>query len=426
MNTIRAAGAFRAGASRERPGTGSGRESGRIRTWQAGTGGRAGVADLLRPEHVRELIRYAAGPCVSVFLPTHRVTPDSGQDPIRLRNLLDEAEKQLVAAGLQTSVAREVLRPGRDLLGTGPFWSYQSDGLAVFLAPGWSRIFRLPEEFGELVVVTDRFHVKPLLTLLAAGHRFYVLALSQNQVRLLEGTPHGVQEVELAGVPQNLREALKYDDLEKELGLHVAGRGGPGARVVFHGHGTGGEVGKALLERFLRQVDDGLREVLKTETAPLVLAGVDYEQAMFRQLTRYPHVLGEGLGGNPEQLRPAELHERAWTIVEPVFARARQQAAQRYEQAAGRGQGAVWAVTEVVRAALRGQVDTLFVAVGEQQWGTADPQTLQVRIHDQPQPGDEDLLDRAAVHTLLTSGSVFAVPPQQVPGPGLVAALLRY
>jgi Bacterial archaeo-eukaryotic release factor family 3 len=394
--------------------------------WQAGTGGRAGMADLLRPEHVRELIRYAVGPCVSVFLPTHRVTPDSGQDPIRLRNLLDEAEKQLVAAGLRAPVAREVLRPGRDLLGPGRFWSYQSDGLAVFLAPGWSRIFRLPEEFGELVVVADRFHVKPLLTLLAAGHRFYVLALSQNQVRLLEGTPHGVQEVELAGVPQNLREALKYDDLEKELGLHVAGRGGPGARVVFHGHGAGGEVDKALLERFLRQVDDGLRQVLKTETAPLVLAAVDYEQAMFRQLTRYPHVIEQGIRGNPEQLRPAELHERAWTIVEPVFTRARQQAAQRYQEAAGRGQGAVWAVTEVVRAALQGQVDTLFVAVGEQRWGTADPQTLQVRIHDQPQPGDEDLLDRAAVHTLLTSGSVFAVPPQQVPGPGPAAALLRY
>jgi Bacterial archaeo-eukaryotic release factor family 3 len=384
------------------------------------------MADLVRPEHVRELAGYEGGPCVSVFLPTHRMTPDSGQDPIRLRNLLDEAEKQLAAAGLRAPVAREALRPGRDLLGPGPFWSYQSDGLAVFLAPGWSRIFRLPEEFPELVVVADRFHVKPLLALLAAGHRFYVLALSQNQVRLLEGTPHDVQEAELADAPRSLDDALKYDDLEKELGLHVAGRGGPGARAVFHGHGTGGEVDKALLERFLRQVDDGLQQVLSTETAPLVLAGVDYEQAMFRQLTRYPHVMEQGIGGNPEQLRPADLHQRAWAIVEPVFAQAREQAARRYQQAAGQGQNAASDVTEVIQAALQGRVDTLFVAVGEQRWGTADPQTLQVRVHDQPQPGDEDLLDRAAVHTLLTSGTVFAVPARQVPGPGPVAALLRY
>lgn len=384
------------------------------------------MADLLNLEQLRELAGHEGGPCVSVFLPAHRVTPDSGQDSIRLRNLLDEAERQMVAGGLRVPVAREVLRPGRDLCGPGWFWSYQSDGLAVFLAPGWSRVLRLPEEFAELVVVAGRFHVKPLLPLLAGGHRFYVLALSQHEVRLLEGTPHGVQEAELADVPGSLRETLKYDDLEKELGLHIAGRGGPGAPAVFHGHGTGGEVDKVLLERFLRQVDDGLQQVLKAETAPLVLAGVGYEQAMFRQLTRYPHVLGEGIDGNPERLRPAELHARAWAIVEPVFARARQQAAQRYQDAAGRGRGAASDVAQVVRAALRGQVDTLFVAAGEQRWGTADPHTLQVAIHDRPQPGDEDLLNRAAVQALLTAGTVYAVPIQQVPGPGPAAAVLRY
>jgi hypothetical protein len=384
------------------------------------------MADLLRLEHVRELAGHEGGPCVSVFLPSHRVTPDSGQDPIRLRNLLDEAERRLLAGGLRAPVAREVLAPGRDLLGSGWFWSYQSDGLAVFLAPGWSRVFRLPREFPELVVVAGRFHLKPLLALLAAGQRFYVLALSQHQVRLLEGTPHGVQEAELAGVPGSLRETLKYDDLEKELGLHIAGRGGPAARAVFHGHGIGGEVDKALLERFLRQVDDGLQQILAAETAPLVLAGVGYEQAMFRQLTRYPHVLAEGIGGNPEQLRAADLHERAWAIVEPVFTRARQQAVQRYQQAAARGHGAASDVTQVVHAALQGRVDTLFVAAGQQRWGTADPHTGQVTIHDQPQPGDDDLLDHAAAHTLLTSGTVYAVPIQQVPGPGPAAALLRY
>ena len=268
------------------------------------------MADLLRPEHVRELISYGGGSCVSVFLPTHRVTPDSGQDPIRLRNLLDEAEKQLAAAGLRAPAVREVLRPGRDLLGPGRFWSYQSDGLAVFLAPGWSRVFRLPEEFGELVVVAGRFHVKPLPALLAAGHRFYVLALSQNQVRLLEETPHDVQEAELADAPRSLGDALKYDDLEKELGLHVAGRGGPGTRAVFHGHGAGGEVDKALLERFLRQVDDGLQQVLRTET------GLELGQLFARLGTRSPSSR-RWAGSPPSMSRRSRRPSRASSIARP-------------------------------------------------------------------------------------------------------------
>ncbi len=384
------------------------------------------MADLLQLEHVRELIGHGDGPCVSVFLPTHRVTPDSDQDRIRLRNLLDDAGERLVARGLRAPVAREVLEPGRALLALGWFWSYQSDGLAVFLAPGWSRTFRLPEAFPELAVAADRFHVKPLLSLLTAGQRFFVLALSRGEVRLFEGTGYGVQEAELADVPGSLRETLRDDDLDRELGLHIAGQGGPGAPAVFHGQGTGGEVDKVLLERFLRQVDDGLWQILKTETAPLVLAGVDYQQAMFRQLTRYPHVLGAGIGGNPGQLRPGELHERAWAIVQPVFAQARLQAAQRYRQAAGRGQGALADAADVVRAAAQGRVDTLFVPVGEQRWGAVGPGAASVVPHERFRPGDEDLLDRAAVDTLTTSGTVFAVPARQVPGPGPVAALLRY
>jgi hypothetical protein len=128
------------------------------------------MADLLRLGQVRELAGHGGGPCVSVFLPAHRMTPDSGQDPIRLRNLLDEAERQLVAGGLRAPVAREVVQPGRDLLGPGWFWSHQSDGLAVFLAPGWSRVFRLPQQFPELVVVAGRFHVKPLRRGVSASH----------------------------------------------------------------------------------------------------------------------------------------------------------------------------------------------------------------------------------------------------------------
>ncbi|RPJ11944.1 MAG: hypothetical protein EHM37_10145 [Deltaproteobacteria bacterium] len=42
--------------------------------------------------------------------------------------------------------------------------------------------------FKELAVVSHRFHVKPLLPVLTSDGTFYILALSQNQLRLLEGT----------------------------------------------------------------------------------------------------------------------------------------------------------------------------------------------------------------------------------------------
>ena len=68
----------------------------------------------------------------------------------------------------------------------------------------------------------------------------------------------------------------------------------------------------------------------------------------------------------------------------------------------------------------------MFVAVGEQKWGHFDPDTSTVHLHEDPQPSDEDLLDFAAVHTLLNGGTVYAVSPDAVPDSAPVAAVYRY
>lgn len=384
------------------------------------------MADLLRGTDVRELIEHGGSPAVSIFLPTHRTRSDREQDPIRLRNLVDQAESRLVDDGARPADVRSLLAPARELLDSALFWSYQSDGLAVFLAPGWSRVFRLPLSFPELVVVGDRFHVKPLLDLLTYDHRFFVLALSQNEVRLLEGSRLNVQQVDLGNVPTTLAEVLKYDDLERETNLHVSSRGGAGARAIFHGHGASGENDRVLLERWVRAVDDGLQQVLAGQDAPLVLAGVGYERALFRAGSRYRRVLSDGIDGNPEQLSPEDLHDRAWNVVEPFVVEARQAAAERFREALGKGAGAASDIENVVARALSGRVEALFVPVGEQIWGTVDPQTNEVAVHKGRQVGDEDLLDRAAVATMFSGGTVYTVPREAVPGPGPAAAILRY
>ena len=55
------------------------------------------------------------------------------------------------------------------------------------------------------------------------------------------------------------------------------------------------------------------------------------------------------------------------------------------------------------------------------------PGTFLKEVHfEQVAAGDEDLLDLAAIQTLLHDGPVYAVEPEQVPGDGPLAALFRY
>jgi hypothetical protein len=364
-------------------------------------------------------------------MPTHCTGFEIQQDPIRLKNLLGKAEERLLARGLRTPEARELLEPAEKLLQDSLFWQHQSDGLAIFLSSEDFRYYRLPFDFEELVVVTDRFHIKPLLPLLSGDGRFYVLALSQSKLRLLQGTRYSVSEIDLEKVPPSLAEVLKFNDPEKRFQFHTSTRtpGGKGERpAIFHGHGVASaDDPKDYISRYFHRVDEGLHDLLQGEQAPLVLAGVDYLLPIYREANTYPHLVDEGIEGSPEELGAEELHEQAWAIMQPLFVAEQEEAAAQYRQLAGAGsEQASNKLEEVVPAAYHGRVETLFIAVGFQQWGTFDPATNTVQVHEEADPGDEDLLDFTAIQTLLNSGMVYAVEPQKVPDEALLAAVFRY
>ena len=366
--------------------------------------------------------------CVSIFMPTHRAGVETRQDPIRLKNVLGETEKRLLAKSLRTPDVEALLAPAYKLLQDGLFWRGQSDGLAIFISPQMSRHYRLPLDFEGLVAIEQHFHLKPLLPLLSGDGRFYVLAISQNAVRLLQGTRHSVSQVELMGIPSSLDEALKYDDPESRLQFHTAtgALGGHGERAaVFHGHGVGSNDAKTNILRYFHRVDESLTAALRDEQSPLVLIAVDYLHPLYGEANTYPHLVGEGVEGNPEELSAKELHRRAWDIVEPRFLRAQTEAAERYRQLAETEQASS-DLKKVVPAAHYGRVETLFVAVGLQQWGTFDLAINAVQVHPEAEPGDEDLLNCAAIQTLLNGGTVYAVEPEKVPGEALLAAVFRY
>jgi hypothetical protein len=360
-------------------------------------------------------------PCVSLYLPTHR--GGSEEDPIRWKNLLRQAEELLAARNLRSTEIRELLEPAHRLLTLTPFWKNLGDGLAFFCASGLERAYRLPLSFPEMVVVADHFHVKPLLPLLSGDGRFYVLALSQNRVRVLQGSRHSIQELDPKGVPPNLLEALKFHDRDEPLMFHTRTAGGTGSwGAIFHGQGVGIDDHKDDLVRYFQAIDRGLHDLLREEKAPLVLAAVEYLWPLYRRANSYPHLFERGLPGNPDRLSAQELHEQAWAVVQPHFQEARRKAAAMYTQLAGTGR-TCGNLEDGVRAAHEGQVEVLLVAANVERWGQFDPSNGTLAVHNRAEAGDDDLLNIAAVHTVLHGGTVYAVPADEVPGGGYLAAI---
>jgi hypothetical protein len=379
--------------------------------------------DVIDAAMVESMLAADTEPCVSIYLPTHRAGPGTRQDPIRLKNLLDDARAELVARGMRTGDADALLQPGTDLH-DDDFWQHQEDGLAVFLAPGQSRVWRLPAPFEELVVVGDSFHIKPLLGVVSRGERFHVLALSENEVRLLWGSRYRVTQVDLPDrVSEGIAAALWFEDPERQLQYHLAERRGEGRlQAVFHGHGAGKDDDHERRDRFLRLVDGAVREIVSHET-PLVLAGVGTITDAFRRVSDHPLILPGAVPGNPEHLSSEDLHARAWEVAAAHFDGERRDATVAWEERPDRRAAGV---EETLRAALAGRVDTVFLPAGEYRWGTFDPETAATEEHDERIQGDRDLLDVAAVLTWTRGGKVFVVGEDEVPGERAVAALLRY
>jgi len=382
--------------------------------------------DTFSVDDLKALVEAQQGNCVSIFMPTHRTAPDIQKDTIRFKNLVRKTQELLLDKGVRNIEAQAFLDPLKGLLEDRPFWEHQRDGLAVFLSSRLFRYYRLPVSFEELLLVAGRFQTKPLLPLMAGDISFYILAISQNQVRLLECSRYSVAELDLGPAPKSLAEALKYNDPERQLQFHTGTSTRTGKRPAsFHGHGVGIDDKKDDILRYFRQIDKGVSNLLQGKKGPLVLASVDYLLPIYKTANSYGHLFDVGISGSPEGMSEDELHRRAWRIVEPHFQKAQSDAVTRYNEFQGTERVST-DLQKVIPAAYYSRVELLFVAVGVQKWGTFDPEDNLVEIRDQFKPGDVDLLDFAAVQTLTKGGTVFALPPEKVPDSALVAALLRY
>jgi hypothetical protein len=372
-------------------------------------------------------------PSLSIYVPMQRFGAETRKNPILFKNAVQEAERQLEAVEIRPNERDRFLAPLRELQDDYPFWLQQESGLVVFRTADTLQMYRKSIRFPELTVVSERFHLKPLLRLFSARERFFLLALSMGDVRLYEGSRMGLHPISLGDTPTDIETALRYDQPEESLQLHsrtptTQSQPGPGGRrpAMFHGQGVAGDdrERKKDILRFFQLIDRGVREAIQEEYVPLLIAGIDYELPIYREANTYPALLEEEIQRSVEALDPSTLHALAWETLQEPFDRDRKQRVERLQ--AAKEELASTDTLAIVTAARAGRVDTVFVPVGVQRWGRLDPSSFEAEIHEQREAGDVDLLDTAAIWTARNGGVVYVEDPQDTDLSALPAAVFRY
>jgi hypothetical protein len=383
--------------------------------------------DQISRVELNELASTRGGHRVSIYMPTVTAGPETRQNPIRWKNLLRQAQSDLKGLVSRPEDAKRMLSPGWDLEDDFDFWQNQGEGLGAYFDGDSMHIYRLPVPVEEIAVVSDEFHVKPLLPLFYENGPFCLLALSQGEVRLFSGHRFSLTEVKVPDMPKSMEDALWADQHDDQLQSHSVNTGiGGRGDAVFHSSGDEAQARhKVDIKRYFDIVDHAVRAYLHDQRAPLVVASVEYLQPIYREANSYGNLLDEGLTGSPENLTMEQLGQEAWRIVEKYYRADEERAAERFGNQTGTGL-AETDLKLILPAAAQGRVDTLWLSTNEELWGVvADDGSVDV-VHGEKAAGDKDLMDVAASRTVANGGRIFAVEQREIPGGGVMAALLRY
>ena len=387
--------------------------------------------EIITRDDLNELIKLETVGCicVSLYMPTFRTgRTDVQQNPVRLKKLLKEAEDRLEKIGLKRTETDKYLKQARALLDDSSFWVNMSDGLAVFLSLDYFRYFRLSIPLPEMVVVGNRFQISPLLPVLATDQWFYVIAISQNSVRLLHCNRFSYDELDIKGkIPLSLSDAMQFDDIkgaEKDH-AHYSVTELSGGSVAMP-HSAEVDVNKNNLLQFFYQVDKGLQNgFIKDEIAPLVIVSVDYLFPIYKKANTYKYLFNKAVEGNPDRISSSELHKLGFGIVEPYMLKKQDEAIRQYIKFAGKGR-TTDILESIVSEAYQGKIQSLLIAENQRKWGKYDTFTDKVEIHEKEESCDIDLLDFAAAQTIARGGEVHVIPEGKMPGDVSAAAVLRY
>lgn len=381
--------------------------------------------DLINLDEMKMLTKERFEPCISIYIPTHPRGAEIIQDPIRLKNHLRNVERELRDRGYNSLMIPELLSPAYRLLDDNSFWNYMSESLAVFAAKDEFHYYRLPIGVDEGNYISNRFFIKPLLSMVNRSKSFFILSLDQKNIQLFKASPYHYEEVELKDVPQNLTEFLGIDESEQKK--YYRSEVGSQNQRFFSGPAAGTDDARHNREilRFFQGVDKKIFNIVKEENIPMLLAGAEFLLPLYREADSYQKTVDRVVKGVPGDLGMDEIYTQAMQIMQPYYEEEERRALTKYGELSNSERTST-TIGEIVKAAFAKRIETLFINPAVRQWGIFDSKNFEVKLHNNPKEGDEDIMELATVQTILNGGNVYELDEKKMPKGKSMAAVFRY
>jgi release factor family 3 len=364
----------------------------------------------MRRAIIDELMGHESYPSASILMPTHRAHPDNQQDPIRLKNLLDEARQRLEAeVGKRPSwpiaEALEALAEEID-------WQTNEDGLALFASEEFSAWYRLPFTVESRVAIDRTFETRDLLYALHRMPRYRVLSLNEESTRLFEGSGSVLEEVREAGFP------IGWE------GPSGVTRKPDGAMM------RSSNMRHAHQKEFFTEIDRTLVAATRNDPLPLVLIGTTNTLSAFERVSGYPGGVALRIEGSYAEATPTAIADLAWPRLQEWLHEQRQAVIAEVANATGANL-LTFGLENAWNAAREGRGAKLVVEEGYRQAAILhrDEWSLELVDPDTPLPEQahlDDAVDELVELVIDKGGEVVFVEEGSLAAYDQVALILRY
>ena len=349
--------------------------------------------------------------CVSIYMPTTPISQEAEAGRTELANQFKIAREQLDASGFDKRRMAELAANIDDLRDDDEFWRTQANSLAVLVSPDNLRTYRLANTPTPMVMVSDRFHLNPLMRALTFPNAAFVLHVSENSARLVEVFPDlAPAEVKVPDMPSDAASAVHKSTLNDRA---------PSGRI------QGAEGQNVRLRQYARQIDSALRRSLAGRTTPLILSASDRLASIYRSVNHYSNLIDEHLSNTTDRTSNDELAQAARGVLDRLNVKTVDRITSQY-QARESHDMATTDLSYAARAATFGAISSLIVDMDADIPGTIDEETGEIEFAQTASPQTYDVVDEISARALAHGADVLSVRAKDIPGDSPLAALLRF
>lgn len=360
--------------------------------------------DIPSREEFLTLSNIRSDVCISIYIETSPLHQKLEASKIQLGNFIKEVRQQLVKQGFDKRRLALLEEKLYSVLEDESFWDLHARSLAILATPDSIRTYRLANELPNHLDISERFFLKPLLRALTFPHSAYILALSENEVRLIEFfTDTPAVEVVVPDMPTRMRDAM--------------------GDAALNDHHHGAVHDKVRLTQFTRKIDQALRPIFSNHDYPLILVSTEPLASIFRSTNSLSNLTDETLFTNADHIGVSELVTRVRPMMDDYYQSQLHAFKSLFETRAGERR-VTQDLSDTARAATFGAIELLLINIESHMPGIIDDQGR--IIFESEDDVNYGIIDEIAKRALATGARVLAVREADLPTGAHVHAVLRY